>query len=441
MRDAWEILGITPTENKRAIKKAYAKMLAKYHPEEYPDEFIEIQNAYQSIMDSLERDYQKPESLSIDLAEGFHKKDTIYLKTPFVEQDTRSDFDGGFPHQDLFPDLDIELIHEEKPKQEDESFYDDLDLSWSFQNQDDKPKKKHIMPDLDIDIIHGEKPKQEGDTFYDNPNISVHHNTKVQKEYVKEVYKQEDNEIIQDTTDQDVKDYLYLRFEERIKFSCRTDVMKDLILNQTFFDAIGDKQFYIKISALIRTNYARFDSITKSFLYDAFSYIETNLHYSNTDENSITNFIAVEKLRAEKEKVRKQKAEKRNIVIFIVCIFVFVFTVQLISKEQRKQEKAKQEQMQEIIKDTIISEKNEKEEIKEAMRQNRATLEAHMLETYNSAFTCGLVDISYNPNSSIFFYCDEVQNTENKKSGQVQIGEDRLITEIHAYDENTTTEE
>ncbi|MEG0273837.1 MAG: DnaJ domain-containing protein, partial [Longicatena sp.] len=173
MKDAWELLGIAPTENKRAIKKAYAKMLAKYHPEEYPEEFIEIQNAYQSIMNSLERDYKKPESLSSDLAEGFHKKDTIYLKTPFVEQDTRSDFDTELPQQDIFPDLDIEIIHEEQPKQEDESIYDDFDLSWSFQNQDNKLKKEHVISDLDIEIIHGEKPKQEGQTLYDNPNIPV----------------------------------------------------------------------------------------------------------------------------------------------------------------------------------------------------------------------------------------------------------------------------
>ncbi|MGX8851464.1 J domain-containing protein [Amedibacillus sp. YH-ame10] len=441
MKDAWELLGIAPTENKRAIKKAYAKMLAKYHPEEYPEEFIEIQNAYQSIMNSLERDYKKPESLSSDLAEGFHKKDTIYLKTPFVEQDTRSDFDTELPQQDIFPDLDIEIIHEEQPKQEDESIYDDFDLSWSFQNQDNKLKKEHAISDLDIEIIHGEKPKQEGQTFYDNPNIPVNQNTKSKKEYVKEVYKQEDIEVKQNSEEQNLKEYLYLRFAERIKFSCRADVMKDLILNQTFFDAIGDEQFYIKISALIRTNYARFDSISRSFLYDAFSYIETSFNYSNTDEKSITRFIAAEKLRVEKEKARKQRAEKRNGIILLACLFLFIFVFMYISKMQKDKEKIKQEQAREIIRDTIIRQEEEKEEIKEAMQQNKATLEAHMLETYKSAYTCTLYDLSYKPNSFIFFYCNEEQNVENKKNGRVKLGEDRLITEINAFDVIITTEE
>ena len=43
----WDILGIAPTTDKRVIKRAYAKMLAKYHPEEYPEKFEEINQAYQ----------------------------------------------------------------------------------------------------------------------------------------------------------------------------------------------------------------------------------------------------------------------------------------------------------------------------------------------------------------------------------------------------------
>ncbi|MGX8832946.1 J domain-containing protein [Amedibacillus sp. YH-ame6] len=440
MKDAWELLGIAPTENKRAIKKAYAKMLAKYHPEEYPEEFIEIQNAYQSIMNSLERDYKKPESLSSDLTEGFHKKDTIYLKTPFVEQDTRSDFDKELPQQDIFPDLDIEIIHEEQPKQE-ETIYDDFDLSWSFQNQDTKLKKEHVISDLDIEIIHGEKPKQEGETLYDNPNIPVNQNTKAKKEYVKEVYKQEDIEVKQDSEEQNLKEYLYLRFAERIKFSCRADVMKDLILNQTFFDAIGDEQFYIKISALIRTNYARFDSITRSFLYDAFDYIEKSFKYSNSDENSITKFIFVENTRKQKEHAAKQKATKRNTFIYVMCMILVFFAVQFIRKGEQTKKQEQQKQMQDSYLQQKIEENKEKEEIKEAMRLNEETLESYMLETHNSAYTCTLFDLAYKPNSFIFFNCAEEQNAENRKNGRVKIGEDRLITEINAFDEFLTTEE
>jgi len=43
----WDILGISPTTDKKEIRRAYAKMLAKYHPEEHPDKFEEINAAYQ----------------------------------------------------------------------------------------------------------------------------------------------------------------------------------------------------------------------------------------------------------------------------------------------------------------------------------------------------------------------------------------------------------
>lgn len=45
--DIWDILEILPTKDKRAIKRAYAKMLANYHPEEYPEKFQEVQAAYE----------------------------------------------------------------------------------------------------------------------------------------------------------------------------------------------------------------------------------------------------------------------------------------------------------------------------------------------------------------------------------------------------------
>jgi len=48
--NSFTILGIEPTTDKRAIKRAYAKMLAKYHPEEYPEKFNKINQAYQNAL-------------------------------------------------------------------------------------------------------------------------------------------------------------------------------------------------------------------------------------------------------------------------------------------------------------------------------------------------------------------------------------------------------
>ena len=48
--NAWEILGIEPTSDKKTIKRAYAKLLKQYHPEENPEEFKQIQAAYQQCL-------------------------------------------------------------------------------------------------------------------------------------------------------------------------------------------------------------------------------------------------------------------------------------------------------------------------------------------------------------------------------------------------------
>ena len=42
----WDILGIPPTSDKRAIKKAYAAKCAACHPEEHPEEFDRLHKAY-----------------------------------------------------------------------------------------------------------------------------------------------------------------------------------------------------------------------------------------------------------------------------------------------------------------------------------------------------------------------------------------------------------
>jgi len=54
--NSWEVLGIAPTKDKKTIKKAYAKMLAKYHPEEYPEKFTEINEAYKIALSYADND-------------------------------------------------------------------------------------------------------------------------------------------------------------------------------------------------------------------------------------------------------------------------------------------------------------------------------------------------------------------------------------------------
>lgn len=51
MSDFWEILEIGPTTDISVIKRAYAVLAKKYHPEQYPEEFLNLRNAYEAAMD------------------------------------------------------------------------------------------------------------------------------------------------------------------------------------------------------------------------------------------------------------------------------------------------------------------------------------------------------------------------------------------------------
>jgi len=47
------ILGLAPTNDLKAIRKAYSKMSAKFHPEENPEEWKKIHNAFKSLTEIL----------------------------------------------------------------------------------------------------------------------------------------------------------------------------------------------------------------------------------------------------------------------------------------------------------------------------------------------------------------------------------------------------
>lgn len=48
--DIWQILQVEPTTDKKAIKKAYATRSKEVHPEEKPEEFSRLYDAYQSAL-------------------------------------------------------------------------------------------------------------------------------------------------------------------------------------------------------------------------------------------------------------------------------------------------------------------------------------------------------------------------------------------------------
>lgn len=80
--NAWEILGIEPTSDKKTIKRAYAKLLKQYHPEENPEKFKQIQAAYQQCLHSD----QEIESVSYE--QNIESKQDIKTQPISIKEDT-----------------------------------------------------------------------------------------------------------------------------------------------------------------------------------------------------------------------------------------------------------------------------------------------------------------------------------------------------------------
>lgn len=48
--EIWKVLGIVPTKDKKQIKRAYATRSKEVHPEEKPEEFRMLHEAYKSAL-------------------------------------------------------------------------------------------------------------------------------------------------------------------------------------------------------------------------------------------------------------------------------------------------------------------------------------------------------------------------------------------------------
>ena len=62
-QEAWNILGIMPTNDKRAIRRAYAAKSREHHAEEEPEQFARIHEAYQKVLDGVNSDDNYSEML------------------------------------------------------------------------------------------------------------------------------------------------------------------------------------------------------------------------------------------------------------------------------------------------------------------------------------------------------------------------------------------
>ncbi|WP_444932145.1 tetratricopeptide repeat protein [Microbulbifer sp. SSSA002] len=87
----WEIIGISPTVDKRAIKHAYASKLKKHRPDEDPEGFKQLRIAYEEALEEAKY-YQPEQDITAPQAASEYNSDEV---TPQTQPDTHSQGGAG----------------------------------------------------------------------------------------------------------------------------------------------------------------------------------------------------------------------------------------------------------------------------------------------------------------------------------------------------------
>lgn len=384
MKNEWQILGIEPTDNKRLIKKAYAKKLAQHHPEDAPEEFKEIQEAYTTIMQSLSRTYTS-QDVSLNEAQILaalkkNARPLSFEETPLDTNTTKAQHKKEHP-----------FSFEDTPHA--------MDASEDATAKTCKPKAKQI---------HAAK-------AYDKFNLREQFSKMDQQS---SSAKQETTSSSNDPADSHMDAKAYSDFvEAKLKKKADKSTFVELILKHDFFERCKDATLYTQLCQLIIAYFPSFDSITISFLYDVFAALDQE-HPDHPSHLSIPSFIQHEKEEKLKTEQRKARVHKLQF-IFLPLIIVLITFLSLFLKNQKMEEPSYKTNQ----KTEDISDKGTKD-LKQ-MQEDIAQFAEHALfERKNESYTCVVYTHLIEPASTVDASC-KTANLDDEQNVSVLLGADR----------------
>ncbi len=100
----WDVLCIDETDDKKTIKKAYAQLIKKYRPDEDPEKFQEIHQAYQYALDLLRNGQQAVAHPSVTTAYPQSRVNKVIEEQQEVLNDAQMDPDNELIEEETFLD-------------------------------------------------------------------------------------------------------------------------------------------------------------------------------------------------------------------------------------------------------------------------------------------------------------------------------------------------
>ncbi len=140
--DCWQVLGIKPTNNLKAIKRAYAAKSREVHPEEHPEEFRLLHDSYQTAIElaktyKMDFDVEEAEIHEEQAATADLKKDTDDL---FAAIDSAGAYEAAY---NLSGD-ESELSDESGQDDTESADESDIDFDEILENADEEHARKVI---------------------------------------------------------------------------------------------------------------------------------------------------------------------------------------------------------------------------------------------------------------------------------------------------------
>lgn len=137
MMSEFEVLGIEPTTDQRKIKKAYAQLVKKYHPEEHPQEWKRIHDAYMTAMGQTKEQWQ-PQEFSEEHDTYAEEKIKLELKQP-AKREKPADKNRTFQTKEEILENHLKQMEEKKAAHEKPE--EDTELDTTFEHLDEMTEK------------------------------------------------------------------------------------------------------------------------------------------------------------------------------------------------------------------------------------------------------------------------------------------------------------
>ena len=156
----YDILGIDRGADKKTIKRAYAELVKRYHPEEQPEEWKRIHDAYEQAMEQVSAKKQKVSVLVPQEAAEQEKdltnqvnaseeKEVLHTPTGTPEQKEAPNVPVGMPEQKQAPNAPIGTpapkIRQEVPETEAEDIFGDVDEIAGRQREQEESAAKEKL--------------------------------------------------------------------------------------------------------------------------------------------------------------------------------------------------------------------------------------------------------------------------------------------------------